>query len=409
MTTSATPPATSILITESEPERWLSGAAQQMLDDIEDLVGDFWDRVFEHPGANAFPRPQPGDIAWENARRDIGLELQALREGGAIPQTCPDEIVASAHIAVHAGLALRLALQCYRTGHAVQWEHLNRFVEHHDLRKPLRQAVLGRGSDFQFRWADRCSMWMEQAYTQERDQVLRGDEQQRMQAIHGLLRGDPTADHARLGYDRSGVHVAVVAAGLHAASAISELAVVTDRQELSVAGKPGVRWGWLGSNQPPTSQQWRSLLHYRPPAGTTLSIGGPCQGAEGFARAHRQAQDAARVSARRPAPITVYEDIALEALALQDEERAHAFLTAELGSLAANDPRAHVLRTTLRAYFATGQNAASAAAMLGVHERTVANRLHAAQDRLGRPAPSRQTELDTALRLHQLLNGRFPT
>jgi DNA-binding PucR family transcriptional regulator len=64
--------------------------------------------------------------------------------------------------------------------------------------------------------------------------------------------------------------------------------------------------------------------------------------------------------------------------------------------------RGPILRKTLHAYFATGQNAASAAAVLGVHEKTVSNRLRAIEEHLGHPIEARRAELELALRLAAL-------
>jgi len=49
--------------------------------------------------------------------------------------------------------------------------------------------------------------------------------------------------------------------------------------------------------------------------------------------------------------------------------------------------------------------AASAAATLGVHQQTVANRLRAAEERLGHSVGSRRVELEIALRLRAALDG----
>jgi DNA-binding PucR family transcriptional regulator len=64
------------------------------------------------------------------------------------------------------------------------------------------------------------------------------------------------------------------------------------------------------------------------------------------------------------------------------------------------------LRHTLKAWFAAGQNASAAAAMLGVHEHTVHYRLKTIEERLGRPVAPRRAELETALRA---LDLRPPT
>jgi DNA-binding PucR family transcriptional regulator len=99
-----------------------------------------------------------------------------------------------------------------------------------------------------------------------------------------------------------------------------------------------------------------------------------------------------------------YDDVAIVALALRDPERAKEFVADELGALAGDDPRSTLLRETLRAYFSSGANAAAAGARLGVHDRTVANRLQAVERHLldGRSINARRDELNLALRLHQL-------
>lgn len=73
--------------------------------------------------------------------------------------------------------------------------------------------------------------------------------------------------------------------------------------------------------------------------------------------------------------------------------------------LAADDARSRLLRETLRAYFDAGQNAAAAAAALGVHERTVTYRLRSIEERLGRPLRTRRDELGVALRLAPVVLG----
>jgi DNA-binding PucR family transcriptional regulator len=101
--------------------------------------------------------------------------------------------------------------------------------------------------------------------------------------------------------------------------------------------------------------------------------------------------------------VTRFDAVAVESLALYDETAAREFLTRELGPLAAADPRSDVLRETLRAYLERSSNATSAAALLGVNDRTVAYRLRGVEDLLGYPVSSRSLELRIALRFEQLL------
>ena len=75
----------------------------------------------------------------------------------------------------------------------------------------------------------------------------------------------------------------------------------------------------------------------------------------------------------------------------------------ELHGLDGGDHRSERLRQTLRAWFAAGHNATAAAAALGVHEQTVAQRLRTVEERTGHPVAARRAELETALRLRDLL------
>nr|WP_239521334.1 helix-turn-helix domain-containing protein [Blastococcus saxobsidens] len=120
---------------------------------------------------------------------------------------------------------------------------------------------------------------------------------------------------------------------------------------------------------------------------------------------HRQAWQAYRVARIKGQPITWYRKVALEALVLRDLPAVRSFVRQELGPLYGTAERAVVLRETLRAYFASGQNAASAAAVIGVHERTVAYRLRSVEKWLGTSITSVRDELSVALRLSELFQG----
>jgi DNA-binding PucR family transcriptional regulator len=73
--------------------------------------------------------------------------------------------------------------------------------------------------------------------------------------------------------------------------------------------------------------------------------------------------------------------------------------------LAESDPRNAILQKTLLTYFSTGHNAASAAAALGVNERTVRNRVRTAEQLLGRPLEAHSAGIEIALRLLEMGPG----
>jgi DNA-binding PucR family transcriptional regulator len=101
----------------------------------------------------------------------------------------------------------------------------------------------------------------------------------------------------------------------------------------------------------------------------------------------------------------MYEDVTLEALALRDESAAREFAADALRGINGDDARSTGLRETLSAYFETGQNAASTAAALRVHEATIGRRLAEIEKRIGQRVNQRRAELETALRLREVVRN----
>jgi hypothetical protein len=137
-----------------------------------------------------------------------------------------------------------------------------------------------------------------------------------------------------------------------------------------------------------------------------VAIGEPGKALAGLRRTRRQALETARVQRALGAGHRCLwaREVRLETLLLSDEQRARGFLDDELGALGAPDAATMRLRETLLAWLATGSHV-SAAAMLGVHENTVRNRIRAAEELLGTPLIGRRTELQVALRLERVLNA----
>lgn len=100
---------------------------------------------------------------------------------------------------------------------------------------------------------------------------------------------------------------------------------------------------------------------------------------------------------RDPAPMTRFAAHALMALVLQNQSLARSLVSIYLPSLGSP-----VTRETLRAYFAAGCNAATAAAMLAIDRHTVERRLRAVETRLGRQLRLCHAELEVVLRLEEL-------
>ena len=335
-------------------------------------------------------------------RESILAELVSLRTGARLPEACPEVDAQGARLAARVGTPLSTVLYLYRVGHSVQWGAWFELVEAEEPDPDARRALLQRGSRFFFDYADRLSRFVTDEYTQERDRLLRSQEQRRVHLVRELLAGQDV-DASPLDYDVDARHVGLVAWGPQAAEATRELARRLDRRALLVGVGVDSWWVWLGSGRALGARAAQAVEGYRPPPGARLAIGEEAAGREGFGRTHAQARVAHRAAAAGDAAITLYDDVALESLVSRDEPEARAFVARELEGIDGDDPRSRRLRDTLAAYFATGQNAASAAARLGVHERTIANRLDVVVEGLARSVGRRRAELEAARRLRAWL------
>ena len=140
--------------------------------------------------------------------------------------------------------------------------------------------------------------------------------------------------------------------------------------------------------------------------GARIAVGLEGFGEPGFRATHRQALRARSFARLDDPPLLRYEDVVVEALGTENDEDARSFVAHELRGIDDDSSRSGEIRDTLAAYFAAQCNAACAAATLGVHQQTVANRLRAAEQRLGyQSIGDRRVELEMALRLRDALPG----
>jgi hypothetical protein len=151
--------------------------------------------------------------------------------------------------------------------------------------------------------------------------------------------------------------------------------------------------------------RWR-LSRALAKASFTVAVGEPADGLAGMRRTHEQALAAARIQqALGPDgdPCVWARDVRLELLLLNDPQRAREFVADELGPLAGSGEQAKRIRDTLLAWSSTW-SLVSAAALLGVHENTVRNRIRTAEELLDTPLLPPRTALQVALRLANVLS-----
>lgn len=168
-------------------------------------------------------------------------------------------------------------------------------------------------------------------------------------------------------------------------------------------GPATLLWAWLAVPEGRQGAVLDALGKLEVAGASRMAIGDPHPGPEGFRRTHREAGVAYAIATRTDRAITTHRSVALEGLALADEDAARRFVEAELGDLDCPGRKETQLRATLAAYLETGHNASSAASRLGVHEGTVSRRLAAIASAVGATPVNRSAELQLALRLRPLL------
>jgi hypothetical protein len=364
------------------------------------------ERIFESVSIDP-ATPQAIDYAFssEVRRRNIVASLESiftgLGGGRAPPDETPATAVEIARVAVRSGIELQDIVHAYRVGHALTWDLILERASEIATNPEEHLAVLRLSSRFLFAWNDRVVAQLSEVYQRESDRRFQDRQRQKQRLIADLLDGLPV-DPTRLRYDLQSAHLALVGWGTDPTELMRQAAADLDAALLMVTGPGDSVFGWLGGHTLRSPHVPGALRRSAQP-GTRLAVGRPGEGVDGFRRSHRQAIQAYRVALQSTTPIVLYQDVTIEALVGDERTRLREFVENELGPLLTDGERDSDLRDTLRAYFSTGQNAASAAPLLGIHERTVANRLRTIEARLGYAIRGRTEELVVALRLLSML------
>jgi DNA-binding PucR family transcriptional regulator len=381
-------------------EAALRRLAEALLARLDDIVDDYVARVrVDVPEFFGADDPAVVDATRASAREGYRFAFEALAATREVPDRAPVAAVEEARAAAETGAPLDALLKTYAVGHATAWDHILAGTERLQLDPATRTAVLQLASRYAFAYVERLNALVADEYHRARQMLVHSRDQRRARLVHDLLEGLP-ASELELGYPLAARHVAAIAWGEHPDRALTVLARLAGGALLTVPGPLGTQWGWVALE---ARDRASALDRYVAPAGTRVALGAPGRDRAGFRRSHEQAHAARTVALRTAEPVTHWWGVALMALALRDEAGARAFVREELGPLAAGNARAAELRRTLVAWFAAEDRAAGAAALLGVHERTVSYRLRAIEARLGHRIMARRTELDTALRLLDLV------
>jgi GGDEF-like domain/PucR C-terminal helix-turn-helix domain len=394
-----------------EDPSWLSGLASQITDAIH----------AEMPELDADPELRRGTHASTEGVLRTFVEMVFA---GQDPEEAemPPAAVEYAREFVRRGLPLDSLLRTYYIGHATFFRlWVAQLREVLDDPVELTHAIEAGGS-WSFAYIDTLSRGLVQRYADERDRWVRSAAALRLDITERLLGSAPVdlgQAEAQLGYRLGRSHLAFVVWGdpnderdqdlgaiERAASEVGGLQV--SAQPLLVPFGSDLVAGWIGGPGLPDASALESArFDVAKESGLRVAFGASAEGIEGFRRSHQQARYARRVALLQgdePGSVTLYDRVALTALASADLDHARDFVSAELGPLADGDQNTRRLAATLMVYLEERSSPKRAAKRLGVHENTIPNRIRAAQALLERPIDERAAELLVALRLRSTLD-----
>jgi hypothetical protein len=317
----------------------------------------------------------------------------------------PSQTVDGARYFAGRRASLDALLRAYRVAHACIWDMIMEEIVRFDLPGAFLLPVLKAASRSEFAYCDHMMAVVSREYTAEVGDLTRSQEQRRVELVRRVLDGG-SADSGELGYDLDCEHIAVVASGPHGQAAIQSLAEVLRARALVISRSEQSTWAWLGTSGPLDGEVLGRLAAWAPSDDVAVGIGDPGSGADGFRASHDQALAAHGIGALIGRRVVRYGDVALLAAVANDPHATASLIATYLGPLQAAGDQAPILKDTLEAYLSTNGNATSAAALLGVHERTVGYRLRKAEELIGRPIGSCRAELQVALQLAAIKQGR---
>jgi hypothetical protein len=344
---------------------------------------------------------QPGEDAnyqaglRETVAAAVSLSLSEIEDPDGPGAPIPSVAIAQARRAARRNISVDTIMLRYLGGHRV----LGAFVmdEAHRCGLSSNGPALRHLRTSQEAVLERMMTAVADEHRQERERIERSREECHAELVQRLLAGE-RPDTTELDYELDGAwHLGIIASGARAHRVVRDLAGELRRQLLVVSTEESSVWAWIGGPRPLDMARVERILVPAKCGEASLVLGEPQEGLSGWCLTHQEARAVLLVAMREPAPMTRFAAHALMALVLQNQSLARSLVGIYLPSLGSS-----VTRETLRAYFAAGCNAATAAAKLAIDRHTVERRLRAVETRLGRQLRLCHAELEVVLRLEEL-------
>jgi predicted DNA-binding protein (UPF0251 family) len=325
----------------------------------------------------------------------LDYALAGLEHGEERSAVIPAVLLTQARMAARNGVSLDTVLRRYVVGFTLFVDDLISAVHEGDKGDELQSLVRDLSVLF-----DHLLVEISKEHGREESRPLTSEKRQ-AERVGRLLKGDPV-DVSELAYELDAVHIGLIATGGGVTTAVRRLASSLDRRLLLIEHDEETVWAWLGGRRVPNSADLKRLIPAMWPDHIALAMGEAGEGLPGWRHTHRQARAAMPIAMLQPTNFALYSDAPLLASILDDDILSASLYELYLAPIELERDDGKALREALRAYFSTGRNGTSAAALLGVSRQTISKRLQAVEERIGRPLVNCATELETALRLESL-------
>ncbi|MFE5285284.1 PucR family transcriptional regulator [Nocardia sp. NPDC056611] len=393
--------------------------AELMLADLDQLVAEMDAAEIELTPMVGADAALVADMSASNrANAARLLTIFARREARLSAIDVPPEALDVARTVARRGLDLDVIFQSYRRGQNIAWRHYLAHATRIAGTGPLLVPLLEVSAQRMFEYVDQVVARVISVAQREREEILGGALARRTETIRLILDGAPIDSRRageRLGYDLARTHIALVLWSASAGevqgaleSAATMLARAAGaRPPLTLSAGGSALWAWMSGDTLPSIDVLRGAWDAAQP-GIRVAVGPPRSGIAGFRRSHEAALGMHNLLAGHPdaAPVTLFRDLEVTALAAQNPPRAAEFVADTLGPLAADTPAAWRLRETLRVFLDEAENAPRAAARLHTHRNTVLQRVARATELLGYRPGERRLAVELALEIAHRLGTR---
>jgi hypothetical protein len=324
---------------------------------------------------------------------DYALATIASGERKAPP--IPIDLIVKARGAARHGVGLGILLRCCNAAHNQLSDYV---VEEAERDRRLRGAALRRLLSEQMLVLERLLEQIEGEYMIESRKRPATPDEYLAERVKRHLAGE-LLDMSDLNYDLESCHIGAVTEGDDGIAELRELSAALNARLLLVRPRDRLAWVWIGSKHPCLADLLYRRVEANWPAQAPLALGEPSSGITGWRLTHQQAQRAFSFSLQRSRKAVRYSEIAVVAAVERDEVAFASLCQLVLIPLEQNGGSGGSLRATLEAYLRAERNVSSTAAILGIHRRTVRNRLDLIEKKLGRSISAAALEIEAALRL----------